>query len=74
MGKFLISNTKSLLVNLFLLFFLLIGIQNNKNNVKIAIFNLETVKMPISFIAGSSFIIGSVYGNLIFSILKIKKK
>ncbi len=48
---------------LFLL--LMIGIQNstNKSNIKFLI--NETVKLPISFIIGSSFIGGSIIGSFL---------
>jgi len=74
MKKFIISNSLSLLFNLFLLIFLLIGIQNNQKKEKIFFLNTETVNMPISFISGSSFIVGIFYGNFIFSFLKFKQK
>ena len=74
MKKFIISNSLSLLFNLFLLIFLLIGIQNNQKKEKIFFLNTETVNMPISFISGSSFIVGILYGNFIFSLLKFKQK
>ena len=47
---------------LFLL--LMIGIQNSSNKSKVNFLINETVKLPISFIVGSSFIGGSIIGNL----------
>ena len=73
MKKFIISNFNSILVNLFLLTFLLISIQNNHEKKIIKIFNIETIELPFSFILGSSFIAGSYCGNVIFSIIKFKK-
>ena len=46
---------------LFLL--LIIGIQNSSNNTRVNFLNNQTVKLPISFIIGSSFIGGSVIGS-----------
>ena len=49
----------------FLLFFLLmIGIQNSSNKRKINFFILETIKLPVSFIIGTSFISGSIIGSI----------
>ena len=47
---------------LFLL--LIIGIQNSSNKSKVNFLINETVKLPISFIIGSSFISGSIIGSL----------
>ena len=46
---------------LFLL--LIIGIQNSSNKSKVNFLINETVKLPISFIIGSSFIGGSIIGS-----------
>ena len=55
---------------LFLL--LIIGIQNSSNKSKVYFFLNETVKLPISFVIGSSFISGSIIGSL-FNINSKKK-
>ena len=44
---------------------LVIGIQNSSNKSKVKLLINETVKLPISFIIGTSFIGGSVLGSLI---------
>ena len=44
---------------------LLIGIQNSSNKSKVDLLIDETIELPISFIAGSSFILGSILGSLI---------
>ncbi len=44
---------------------LLIGIQNSSNKSKVDLLIDETIELPISFIVGSSFILGSVFGNFI---------
>ena len=48
---------------LFLL--LVIGIQNSSNKSKVNLLINETVKLPISFIIGSSFIGGSLIGSIL---------
>jgi len=42
---------------------LLIGIQNSSNKTKVDFLINETIELPISFIVGSSFILGSILGN-----------
>ena len=49
-------------VSLFLI--LIIGIQNSSNKGKINFLIDETIELPISFIIGSSFISGSIFGSL----------
>ena len=44
---------------------LFIGIQNTSNRSKVDLLIDETIELPISFIVGSSFILGSVFGSLI---------
>ena len=48
---------------LFLL--LIIGIQNSSNKSKVNFLINETVKLPISFIIGSSFVGGSLIGSVL---------
>ena len=55
----------SLTFNTCLFFLLLIGIQNSSNKSKVNFLINETVKLPISFIIGSSFIGGSLIGSLL---------
>ena len=50
----------------------MIGIQNSSNKTKINFLINETVKLPVSFVIGSSFIGGSIIGNL-FNINLINK-
>ena len=47
---------------MFLLLF--IGIQNSSNKKKVDLLIDKTIEMPISFIVGSSFIMGSILGGL----------
>ena len=44
---------------------LVIGIQNNSNRSKIDFLINKTVSLPIGFITGTSFISGSILGNLL---------
>ena len=55
----------SIIFNSSLFILLIIGIQNSENKSKINLIIDETVNLPISFIIGSSFIAGSISGNLI---------
>ena len=48
---------------LFLLLF--IGIQNSSTKSKVDLLVDETIALPISFIVGSNFILGSVFGSFI---------
>ena len=45
---------------LFVLLF--IGIQNSSNKSKVDLLIKETIELPISFVVGSSFILGSLLG------------
>ena len=44
---------------------LFIGIQNSTKKSKVNLLINETIELPISFIVGSSFIFGSLIGNLL---------
>ena len=52
---------------------LIIGLQNNSNKSKVNLLIDETVKLPIGFIVGTSFISGSIIGNF-FSLSLTNKK
>ncbi len=45
----------------------MVGIQNSSNKSKVNLFFNETIDFPISFILGSSFIIGSLTGSVLTS-------
>ena len=49
--------------NSFLFVILFIGIQNSSNKSKVNILIGETIELPIGFIVGSSFILGSILGS-----------
>ncbi len=44
---------------------LFIGIQNSSNKSKVDLLIGETIELPISFIVGSSFILGSILGSFV---------
>ena len=44
---------------------LFVGIQNSSNKSKVDILINETIELPISFVVGSSFILGSILGCFI---------
>ncbi len=45
---------------------LFVAIQNSSNKRKVDFIINETIELPISFIVGSSFILGSFLGNILF--------
>ena len=51
---------------------LVAGIQNSSNRSKVDLLIDKTISLPIGFITGTSFICGSLFGNLIT--LKFYKK
>ena len=53
------------LFNFTLFFILLIGIQNSSIKKKVNLLFNETIELPISFIIGSSFISGSLFGSIL---------
>ena len=55
----------SILFNSSLFLILIIGIQNSSNKGKVNFLINETITLPMSFIVGTSFISGSVAGNLL---------
>ena len=44
---------------------LFIGIQNSSNKSKVDFLINKTIELPISFIVGSSFILGSIFGSFL---------
>ncbi len=55
----------SVIFNSCLFVLLFIGIQNSSNKSKVDFLINETIELPISFIVGTSFIIGSILGSFI---------
>ena len=74
MKNFIFSNLYSLLINIFLLFFIIFAIQNSQEKKVTKIFNKETIELPISFILGTSFVAGSITSSFIFTILMFKNQ
>ena len=52
--------------NLCLFVLLFIGIQNSSKKSEVDFIIDESIELPISFIVGSSFILGSIFGSFIF--------
>ena len=73
MKKFILLNVTNLSLNFILVLFLFLGIQNSHIRKKVVFFNLETIELPLSLIVGTSFIAGSISGNLIFNIARYRK-
>ena len=44
---------------------LFIGIQNSSNKSKVDLLISNSIELPIGFIVGSSFILGSIFGSFI---------
>ena len=54
----------SVIFNCSLFSLLIIGIQNSDQKSKVNLLINETIRLPISFIIGTSFISGSIFGSL----------
>ena len=52
---------------------LVIGLQNNSKKTKVNLLVEETVRLPIGFIVGTSFVTGSIIGNFLLLGLDNKK-
>ena len=53
-----------ILLNSLVFLMMMTGIQNSNNKTKINFIFFETINLPISFIIGTSFIIGSLTGSM----------
>ena len=62
-----------IIFNFSLFLILIIGIQNSSQKRKVNFLNTETIKLPISFIVGISFISGSIAGSILNINSKEKK-
>ena len=62
----------SAIFNSCLFFILFIGIQNSANKSKVDLVIEETIELPVGFIVGSSFILGSIIGSLL--VLDVNKE
>ena len=56
-----------LLFNTFIFIMMLISIQNSNYKSKLNLIFFETINLPLSFIIGSSFILGSLTGTIVIS-------
>ena len=65
MSLFIKKFLHSAIFNSCLFVLLFIGIQNSSNKSKVDFLINETIELPISFLVGSSFIIGSILGSFI---------
>ena len=65
MSLFIKKFFHSAIFNSCLFMLLFIGIQNSSNKSKVDMLINETIELPISFIVGSSFILGSIFGSFI---------
>tara|TARA_B100000674_G_C37125016_1_gene595171 strand:- start:245 stop:463 length:219 start_codon:yes stop_codon:yes gene_type:complete len=55
-------------INSILFLLLIIGIQNSLNKKTVNLLINKTIELPIGFIAGSSFLAGSLLGGILTSI------
>ncbi len=55
----------SAIFNSCLFVLLFVGIQNSSNKSKVDFLINETIELPISFLVGSSFILGSILGSFV---------
>ena len=55
----------SAVFNSCLFFLLFIGIQNSSSKSKVDLLIEESIELPISFIVGASFIVGSIVGSFL---------
>ena len=65
MSLFIKKVLHSSILNSCLFVLLFIGIQNSSNKSKVDFLINETIELPISFLVGSSFILGSILGSFI---------
>ena len=65
MSLFIKKLLYSAIFNSCLFVLLIIGIQNSSKKSKVDFLINETIELPISFLVGSSFIVGSILGSFI---------
>ncbi len=74
MSLFIKKLLYSAIFNSCLFMFLFIGIQNSSNKSKVDFLINETIELPISFLVGTSFILGSILGSFVdFNMINNKK-
>ena len=72
MSFFIKKLTLGVIFNSCLFLILFIGIQNSSSKSKVNLLVDKTIELPISFIVGTSFILGSILGS--FLVLDINKE
>ncbi len=65
MSLFFKKLLNSAIFNSCLFVLLFVGIQNSSNKSKVDFLINETIELPISFLVGSSFIVGSIFGSFV---------
>lgn len=73
MFRIFLKTINPILFNSLLFIFLFLGIQNSNEKQKVFLYKYSSVEIPISFIAGSSFIFGSIYSNILILFFRDKK-
>ena len=74
MSLFIKKLLHSAIFNSCLFMVLFIGIQNSANKSKVDFLISETIELPIGFLVGSSFIVGSILGSFVdFNMINNKK-
>ena len=63
----------NIVLNIFLFILMIFTIQNSSQKVKIFVLSKETINLPVSFVLGTSFILGSINGSLLTFIIKNKR-
>ena len=61
-------------VNTLLFVLLIVGIQNSSNKKSVNLLVNKTIELPTGFIAGTSFVAGSLLGGLLTSIIIINEE
>jgi len=65
MSLFIKKLIHSAIFNSCLFALLFVGIQNSSNKNKVDLLINETIELPISFLVGTSFILGSILGSFV---------
>ncbi len=65
MNLFIKKLFHSVIFNSCLFAILFIGIQNSSSKSKVDLLINKTIELPISFVVGTSFILGSIFGSFI---------
>ena len=74
MFKIILRSINPFFFNSILFVFLFLAIQNSNNKQKVFFLNYESVEIPVSFIVGSGFIFGSLYSNILISLISKKNE